>query len=89
MYQVKKNKKRDGIVSTGYRWFSSAPLGYVTGRGNTVTEAAESLYMNLNHFSLKGAYYRPKSDFLSIENEKCILNRLKFLVDRKLISSFI
>lgn len=89
LYQVKSNKKKDGMVSVGYRWFSSAPLGYATGRGNSVNAAADNLYQNLHNFSLKGAYYRPKSDFLSMENNKCILKRLEFLVNTKLISDFI
>jgi hypothetical protein len=86
LYQVKRHPDKDAMVNIGYRWFSSAPLGYVVGRGQTVKEAVTSLYNSLHYFSLKGIYYRPKSDFLSKENEKCVLNRLQFLKDKKLIS---
>lgn len=86
LYQVKRHNDKDAIVNIGYRWFGSAPLGYVVGRGQNVEDAVSSLYDSLHYFSLKGVYYRPKSDFLSKENEKCVLNRLKFLRDKKLIS---
>jgi hypothetical protein len=86
LYQIKRHPDKDAMVNIGYRWFSSAPLGYVVGRGQTVKEAVTSLYNSLHYFSLKGIYYRPKSDFLSKENEKCVLNRLQFLKDKKLIS---
>jgi len=84
MYQVKKIKNR--IITVGYRCFSSAPLGYVTGRGETIESAVENLYTHLKRFSLKGIYYRPESDFLSVENNKCILKRVEFLRENKLIS---
>jgi hypothetical protein len=85
LYQIKRNPNKDAMINIGYRWFSSAPLGYVVGRGHTVEEAVSYLYNSLHYFSLKGIYYRPKSDFLSKENEKCVLNRLQFLIDKKLI----
>lgn len=85
LYQVKRRPDKESIVNVGYRWFGSAPLGYVVGRGNTVQEAVSTLYDSLYHFSLKGIYYRPQSDFLSKENEKCIFNRLKFLKEKGLI----
>jgi hypothetical protein len=83
--QTKQNKTKDGLVTVGYRWFGNSPIGYVTGRGDTIDEAVGSLYQNLENFSLKGVYYRPKSDFLSMENCKCVLRRLQFLKDKELI----
>lgn len=84
IYQQKKVKNKN--VSVGYRWFSSAPLGYVTGKGKSMEDAVDNVYDNLNHFSMKGIYYRPKSDFISTENNKCILSRVKFLINKGLIT---
>lgn len=86
MYQIRQNDKKDGIISIGYRTFGSAPLGYVTGRGDTIESAVDNLYDHVDKFSLKGVYYRPESDYLSLENNKCILKRLAFLKEKGLIS---
>lgn len=86
LYQIRQNENKDGLISVGYRLFEDAPLGYVVGRGNTIYEAVESIYKNLEHFSFKGVYYRPKSDFLSIENNTHILRRIEFLKNKRLIS---
>lgn len=82
MVQVKKLKNK--LVNVGYRWFGSAPMGYVIGRGNEIEDAVDNLYDNLDGFSFKGVYYRPKSDFLSWEISKCILRRYDFLQSRYL-----
>jgi phosphoribosylamine-glycine ligase len=84
--QVKQNKTKDGMVTVGYRCFGNSPMGYVTGRGDTLEGAIDDLYEHLKGFSLREVYYRPKSDFLSLETNKCVIKRLQFLRDKGLIN---
>lgn len=63
------------LVNVGYRWLSSAPMGYMVGRGNSLNEAVDSVYKNLEGISLKGLYYRPKFDCLSRDYSSSIPNR--------------
>ncbi len=54
-------KKDDKIVSVGNGW----DLGVITGRGNTVEEAVDNVYDNLDTFTFKEKYTRSKADFLA------------------------
>lgn len=74
---IKKGRK---IVSAGADW----NLAVITGSGNSINEAVTKMYNNLERFSFYGAYYRPKSDYLSLDYPTSILNRLNYGLDRKL-----
>lgn len=85
LYEIKadeKNEEEGCYLTVGYM----SPLGWVTGRGNTMEEAIQLLYDNLKNFSLKGVYYRPQSDFMSSETNKCVMSRIKFIKEKNLIS---
>ena len=75
-FMVQMKQKDNKPVSVGYRCFDSAPLGYITGRGNDVDDAIDSVYENLKGFSMKGIYYRPKCDFASTSYTSSVFNRL-------------
>ncbi|MBI4004823.1 hypothetical protein HY358_01660 [Candidatus Roizmanbacteria bacterium] len=73
-------KKGGKIVSAGYDW----NLAVVTGSGNSINEAVNRMYNNLSKFSFLGGYYRPKDDYLSLDYQTSILNRLNYGLDRRL-----
>lgn len=81
--QVKLENGR--LATVGYCDYDIGPLGYMTGRGNSLREAVESVFKNLKELHIKGMYYRPKSDFLSDNYISSIKRRYDFLVSRKLI----
>jgi phosphoribosylamine-glycine ligase len=85
--QVKEEKqgKDAQIVNVGYREYDSSPMGVVMGRGDTIEEAVEIIYKALKGISLKGMYYRPKFDFLSTDYVSSVMNRVKFLQEKRLI----
>lgn len=73
--------KKDGdIVTVGYDW----NLSVITGSGKSINEAVQKMYSNIDKFSFMGSYYRPKSDFLSLDYPTSILNRLNYGLDRNL-----
>ena len=53
--------KEDKMVTVGEDW----DLAVITGRGNTVEEAVDNVYDNLEGFIFKEKYYRTKDDFLA------------------------
>lgn len=59
LYEVKKVD--DKLMSLGDCW----DLGVVTGKGETVNEAVDDVYENLDTLSFKEKYTRTKSDFLA------------------------
>lgn len=80
LYDVFRKNEHDRIRIAGYDW----AIGAVTGFGKTVDEAVNNLYSNVEEFSMGGVYYRPKSDYLSMDYPTSILNRLRYTVQRKL-----
>jgi hypothetical protein len=42
------------------------------------------MYKSVDGFSFAGAYYRPKSDFLSLDYPTSILNRVNYGLEKKL-----
>jgi hypothetical protein len=60
------------IKSVGNGW----DLGVITGRGNTVEEAVDNVYDNLDKFSFKEKYARTKHDFLA-DYPTSIVHRFK------------
>jgi hypothetical protein len=74
--------RRDGkrLVTVGDDW----NLAVLTGRGESIDEAVNSMYKYVDGFSFAGAYYRPKSDYLSLDYPTSILNRVNYGLDKKL-----
>lgn len=80
LYDTHKKMKNDRIRIVGYDW----QLAPITGSGTSVKKAVNNVYRNVEHFFLAGVYYRPKSDFLSLEYSTSILNRLFYGKRKKL-----
>lgn len=80
VYDMYIKKKNDKMRIVGYDW----QLAPITGSGKSIEEAVSNVYRNIDHFSLSGVYYRPKTDYLSLEYSTSILNRLKYGLDKKL-----
>ncbi len=79
-WDVYKKKKNDKMRIVGYDW----QLAPITGVGHSIDEATRMLFENIEGFSLAGIYYRPKSDFLSLDYPSSILNRLRYGLQKKL-----
>ena len=73
-------RENDRLVTVGDDW----NLGVVTGAGDSIDEAVNSMYKSVDGFSFAGAYYRPKSDFLSLDYPTSILNRVNYGLEKKL-----
>jgi hypothetical protein len=80
LYDVYKKTKNDKVRVVGFDWELSA----ITGTGYTLDEAVNNLYGNVESFSIGTVYYRPKSDYLSMDYESSIVNRLRYCVGKKL-----
>jgi hypothetical protein len=80
LYNIYKKNQSDRIRILGYDW----ELGAITGSGKTIDEAVNRLYENVANFSLAGVYYRPKTDFLSLEYPTSILNRVNYGIKHRL-----
>ena len=78
LWDVRREDNR--LVSVGDDW----NLGVVTGSGDSIDEAVNSMYKSVDGFSFAGAYYRPKSDFLSLDYPTSILNRVNYGLEKKL-----
>jgi hypothetical protein len=85
--QIEKNLwlwdvRREGnrLVTIGDDW----NLAVITGAGDSIDEAVNSMYKSVDGFSFAGAYYRPKSDFLSLDYRTSILNRVNYGLEKKL-----
>lgn len=79
LWDVMKNE-RGKMISVGSDW----NLAVLTGAGNSINEAINKLYRNVDDFAFVGAYYRPKDDYLSLDYGTSILNRLNYGLDRGL-----
>lgn len=77
---IYKKTKNDKMRIVGTDWYLSA----ITGSGTTIDESVRNLYHNVENFSLAGVYYRPKSDYMSMDYSTSILNRLRYGLRRKL-----
>jgi hypothetical protein len=73
-------KKRRRLVTAGDDW----NLAVITGSGYSLREAVNSMYDNVDNFSFVGAYWRPKFDYLSLDYQTSILNRLNYGFDQGL-----
>jgi len=79
-FDIYKKKKTDKMRIVGSDWY----LAVVTGAATTIDEAVRNLYKNVEQCSFPGAYYRPKSDYLSMDYPTSILNRLRYGLQKKL-----
>lgn len=84
-FPIQCKMKKDQLVNVGYREFDSSPLAVVVGRGDKLEDAVKMIYDTLKGVSLKGLYFRPQFDFLSIDYVSSIPNRIKFLQQKRLI----
>jgi hypothetical protein len=73
-------REGDRLVTVGDDW----NLGVITGAGDSIDTAVNSMYKSVDRFSFAGAYYRPKSDFLSLDYPTSILNRVNYGLEKKL-----
>lgn len=78
LWDVRKKGKK--LVNVGY----GDIIAVVTGAGDSVEEAVNRMYRNLEKFSFLGAYYRPKADYVSLGYPTSILNRLNYGMERGL-----
>lgn len=78
LWDVRKRGKK--MINVGY----GDIIAVITGSGDSVEEAVNRMYRNLEKFSFLGAYYRPKADYLSLGYSTSILNRLNYGMDRGL-----
>jgi len=78
LWDVRKKGKK--LVNTGY----GDIIAVITGSGDSVEEAVNRMYKNLEKFSFLGAYYRPKADYISLGYATSILNRLNYGMERGL-----
>ncbi|HVZ12471.1 MAG TPA: hypothetical protein VG965_05560 [Patescibacteria group bacterium] len=78
LWDVKKKGQK--MVNIGY----GDIIAVVTGTGDSVEEAVNRMYRNLDKFSFLGAYYRPKADYVSLGYSTSILNRLNYGMERGL-----
>ncbi len=79
LWDVKKND-RGTLVTVGLDW----NLAVITGSGKSVEEAVSRMYRNIDGLSFVGAYYRPKDDYVSLDYQTSIINRLNYGVERGL-----
>lgn len=79
-WDIYKKTKKDKMRTVGYDW----QLCAITGSGTSLKEAVDRLYKNISNFSLINVYYRSKSDFISLEYQTSILNRLYYGKKKKL-----
>ena len=80
LYDVYKKTKNDKVRVVGFDW----ELAAITSWGRTLDEAVGRLYENVESFSIGTVYYRPKSDYLSMDYESSILNRLRYCAQKRL-----
>ena len=78
LWDVRREGNR--LVTVGDDW----NLGVISGAGDSIDQAVNSMYKNVDGFSFAGAYYRPKSDFLSLDYPTSILNRINYGLEKKL-----
>ena len=78
LWDVRREGNR--LVTVGDDW----NLGVISGAGDSIDQAVNSMYKSVDGFSFAGAYYRPKSDFLSLDYPTSILNRVNYGLEKKL-----
>src|SRR6185369_7169439 len=78
LWDVRKKGKK--LVNVGY----GDIIAVITGSGDSIEDAVNRMYRNLEKFSFLGAYYRPKADYLSFGYSTSILNRLNYGMNRGL-----
>jgi hypothetical protein len=78
LWDVRRRGKK--LVNVGY----GDIIAVITGSGDSVEEAVNRMYRNLEKFSFLGAYYRPKADYVSLGYSTSILNRLNYGMERGL-----
>ncbi|HVT01231.1 MAG TPA: hypothetical protein VHE53_03290 [Patescibacteria group bacterium] len=78
LWDVRKRGKK--LVNVGY----GDIIAVITGTGDSIEEAVNRMYRNLDKFSFLGAYYRPKADYVSLGYPTSILNRLNYGMERGL-----
>jgi len=78
LWDVRRESNR--LVNVGDDW----NLGVITGAGDSIDQAVNSMYKSVDGFSFAGTYYRPKSDFLSLDYPTSILNRINYGLEKKL-----
>ena len=78
LWDVRREGNR--LVTVGDDW----NLGVISGSGDSIDQAVNSMYKSVDGFSFAGAYYRPKSDFLSLDYPTSILNRVNYGLEKKL-----
>lgn len=81
LFQIRKDG--DKVVNVGV---DDILFGFAGGYGRTLEDAVRRVYKVVESVSFREILYRHKSDYLSEEYPSSILNRVKFLVDNKLIS---
>ncbi len=79
LWDVRKNTQ-DKLVTVG----SDHNLAIITGSGKSIDEAVSKLYRNVEGFAFAGAYYRSKDDFISLDYQSSIINRLNYGLERGL-----
>lgn len=79
LWDVRKNQ-RGKMVTVGSDW----NLAVITGAGKSIDEAVAKMYKNVDGFAFVGAYYRSKDDYLSLDYQNSIINRLNYGLEKGL-----
>lgn len=79
LWDVKQNRQGH-LVSVGTDW----NLAVITGSGKSIDEALTQTYKNVDNFSFVGCYYRSFDDYVSLDYQSSILNRLNYGLDKGL-----
>ncbi len=79
LWDVKKNDKGH-LVSVGSDW----NLAVITGSGKSIDEALTQMYRNVDNFAFVGSYYRSFDDYVSLDYQSSILNRLNYGLEKGL-----
>ncbi|MBI5044591.1 MAG: hypothetical protein HZC02_01585 [Candidatus Levybacteria bacterium] len=79
LWDVRRNE-RNNIVTIGTDW----NLAVITGAGKSIPQAVNRLYRNVENFAIVGSYHRPKDDYLSMDYQSSIINRINYGLERGL-----
>ena len=75
LYLMDVYKKAGNKITSGYTW----DLAIVAATGDTVYDAVERCYNAVKGVSFSGVYYRPKSDYLSMDYPGSIMVRYDYV----------